>query len=281
MKGQRDHPGLEAIAACMGGVRTWRYRRVASHVAACPSCSVLGRQIGEVSTVLATVPPPVLPYDVARRLDAALAAEVAARTATGAAVPEAAAPRAVPRGPAVPAGHRRGRPTPPRWRVPGPVPALAALAVCMVLAGGGYLISQSGGGTRTVTAIPTERSTISVRPRMSPVGPGPERVGGIPGSAPDYQVLTTNTNYLPATLRAQAMSERSLLGPSVGTSPSDRLQGCVVEVEGRDTVLFVDMARYQGRPAYIIVAANHVWVTDRNCTAAHTDVLDSVSLPRS
>lgn len=296
MKGQRAHPGAEAIAACMGGVRTWRARRVAAHIGACPSCSALGRQLGQVSTVLAAVSPPPLPGDVARRLDAALASEVALRAMSGSALPDAGVPAAVPSesaevppepvavppGPAAPDGQRRRRlPSPPRtWRVARPAPVLAALTLCLVLAGGGYLISQSGGTSSTPTASSAGQSAAGPHHVNSAARPaiisGPTATFG----ATSFKVISTNTDYLPATLRAQALSQLRLPRPSAGSHPSGTLQACVIEVAGsdRDNVDFVDLASYQGRPAIIIVARDHAWVTGRGCNATQHEVIDSVRL---
>jgi hypothetical protein len=282
MKGQRTHPGAEAIADCVGGVRTWRARRVAAHIAACPSCSAMGRQLGQVTAVLAAVPPPPLPGDVARLLDAALATEVAARVASGSTLPETAAvpsrSSAVQPESVMPDGQRpRRRPTgSPSWRMPRPVPVLAALALCLVLGGGGYLISQSG-KSGVVSASSAAGHAASQSPRMGPAVGGPA-IAGPAGTArtASYKVRTTNTDYLPTTLRAQALSELS--SPSSGIGPPYALQACVDEVVGNDKPSFVDLARYQGRPATIIVARDHAWVTSRGCNATQHGVLDSVSL---
>jgi hypothetical protein len=269
----------------MGGVRTWRARRVAAHIAACPSCSALGRQLGQVTAVLAAVPPPPLPGDIARRLDAALAAEVAARVASGSALPEAGVPAAVPSGssvrrePVVPGGQRWRRPPgSPRWRVPRPAPVLAALALCLVLAGGGYLISQSGGTSSVSTSSAAGQTAQAPHHMSAAAGAMPDQVGpaGPRPAGPSYRVRSTNTDYLPATLRAQAQSELST--PPAGNSPSYALQACVIKVAGNDTPSFVDLARYQGRPATIIVARDHAWVTSWGCNATQHGVLDSVSL---
>jgi hypothetical protein len=317
MKGQRAHPGAEAIADCMGGARTWRARRVAAHIAACPSCSAMERQFGQVSAVLAAVPQPPLPGEVALRLDAALAAEVAARAASGSVLsedavpvpsgpvpsgpvpsgpvpsgpvpsgpvpsgPAAAPPVAVPAGPVEPEGQPRRRPpTQPRaWRVPMPAPVLAALALCLVLAGGGYLISQSG-GTSTAPTSASAGSAAASQPRHTSAAVGrPAIISGPSGTAStaSYSVRFTNTDYLPATLRALALSERTSPGLSAGTPPSGALQGCVLEVAGNDRVDVVDLARYQGRPATIIIARDRAWVTARGCNATQHHVLYSVSL---
>jgi hypothetical protein len=49
-------------------------------------------------------------------------------------------------------------------------------------------------------------------------------------------------------------------------------------VAGSDSPVFVDLARYQGKPATVIVAQDHAWVTSRGCNATQHHVLDSVSL---
>jgi hypothetical protein len=42
----------------------------------------------------------------------------------------------------------------------------------------------------------------------------------------------------------------------------------------------VDRASYDGKPAYVIVAANKVWVVGLACTATNPDLVTSVSLAR-
>ena len=294
MKGQRAHPGAEAIAACMGGVRTWRARRVSAHIAVCPSCSALGRQFEQVSTVLAAIPPAPLPGEVALRLEAALAAEVAARAASGPALAGAGVP--VPSGHAsvpsaqIPAGpveldgqpRRRPRNQPRAWRVLRPAPVMAALALCLVLGGGGYLISQSGRTSPSSASASAGRAAVS-NPRFRSASPAVGRPAIVVGptgngSAAGYTVRFTNTNYFPSTLRAQAQSDLSSPGPSPATRASGALQACVMIVTGNAKQAFVDLARYQGRPATVIVTQDHAWVTIRGCNGTQHPVLDSVTL---
>jgi hypothetical protein len=144
------------------------------------------------------------------------------------------------------------------------------------MAGGGYLISQAG-GTGTVTA--NSASGGVPKPRHASIA-GPAVRGPAPKVPPVYRVISTDTNFLAATLGAQAKSELSSPGASPATSPPLTLQACVMTVEGSDSVVLVDQARYQGKPVFVLVADDHAWVTGRDCTAAHPDVLESVSLPR-
>jgi hypothetical protein len=163
--------------------------------------------------------------------------------------------------------------------VPRPAPVLAAFALCLVLAGGGYLISQSGGtGVVSTSSAAGSAASQSGHKSAAVARPGIIAEPKVTAGAPPYKVIFTNTDYLPATLRAHALSELSSLGSSRGTSPSIALQACVMQVVLNDTPAFVDVARYEGKPATVIVAQDHAWVTSKGCNATQHDVLDSVSL---
>jgi cytoskeletal protein RodZ len=56
------------------------------------------------------------------------------------------------------------------------------------------------------------------------------------------------------------------------------LRGCVLNLTGRTAPRLVDLASYQGMPAYVIATASHVWVVRLDCTAARPDVITSASL---
>ena len=115
-------------------------------------------------------------------------------------------------------------------------------------------------------------SAAGARHRPGFLIPGPTPTSGVP------PVRYTNTDYLPATLRTQALSELASSGPPHATQAAGALLACVMIVAGSDSPVFVDLARYQGKPATVIVAQDHAWVTSRGCNATQHHVLDSVSL---
>jgi hypothetical protein len=94
----RGHPDDETIAAFREDLLpTRRAARIAAHLAECPRCAEVDAQLAAVTAALARTPTPPVPASLTARLDAALAAEVAARSAAegaAAAGPAAAGPAA-------------------------------------------------------------------------------------------------------------------------------------------------------------------------------------------
>ena len=81
----RGHPDDETIAAFREDLLPARKAaRIATHLAECPRCAEVDAQLAAVTAALARTPTPPMPASLAARLDAALAAEVAARSAAGA-----------------------------------------------------------------------------------------------------------------------------------------------------------------------------------------------------
>ena len=136
----RGHPDDETIAAFREDLLPARKAaRIAAHLAECPRCAEVDAQLAAVTAALARTPAPPMPASLAARLDAALAAEIAARPADGASAghadqaegaPAGLAAPAAPTGPAdrtVPADHaaspaaraRRGPGTGPGRAGPG------------------------------------------------------------------------------------------------------------------------------------------------------------------
>jgi anti-sigma factor RsiW len=75
-----DHPSRDTLAdAAEGLLEPAESALVDAHVAGCSACRAETAAFAEVGTVLAAVPAPVMPMDVARRLAGVVAAEQAAR----------------------------------------------------------------------------------------------------------------------------------------------------------------------------------------------------------
>src|SRR6266571_2589213 len=194
MRGQMTHLDNDVLAEFRAGLITGRRgTRIAAHLAGCERCTALDEQLAGISVLLASVPAPALPDRVARRLDTALAAEVARRDnperARGDGAGESAAP-------ARPAGHR-GFP-PWTWRVL--IPAGAAV----VLAAGGFGLSQIGHSTTSQSATSSAggaQATSAARPSASRVN-GPA-TAPIQGAAPrplrmtpaNFVVTTSSTEF--------------------------------------------------------------------------------------
>ena len=145
-------------------------------------------------------------------------------------------------------------------------------------------------------------------------------MSGVAGTAPQLHYeyrgrqdsvipVETGTNYAPTTLGAQVGQElkrnppsatgrggsNSLhsksssapatgFAPTVGSVPVSRLQGCVSRLAFGRQVLLVDVAKYQGMPATVIVTKasaagpEQVWVVGTDCSRARSDVLTQVTL---
>lgn len=251
----------EYQAGALGFWHVVRRRRIAAHLAGCPDCSALARQLTQVSEILAAAPRPAMPADVAERLTAVLATEP---------------PPSIPR-----TAHGRssrllaasGGPRRPRL-----VPATAVLVVLVALGIGGYTLSQPSApsghpATSNAASLPT---SSAVNGRLTPdhVGTGHAATNG---GQESYRVVASGTDYLRQSLRAQIIQETKASPLSVAAPPG-ALAGCVARVGAGFAVTFVDLARYQGRKAWVMASAGHAWVTGTSCSASRSDLLASVAL---
>jgi hypothetical protein len=97
------------------------------------------------------------------------------------------------------------------------------------------------------------------------------------------EVVTSGINYQPGTLRQQVASElqRRAASASSGKLATAQVKGCVLAVTSRAPLL-VETARFQGRPAIVIVArsGDHdvAWVTTPSCSGPGRHVLDTTAL---
>lgn len=295
MSGQR-HPDTEALAQYRAGlIGGFRGRRLAAHVAGCARCASVSEQLDAVGSALASVPAPVLPDDVERRITAALAAEATARRGAVPSVVPSAGPRhrRRPSG-ALGPGRRRVR----RFR---PVMALVPAAACLLLAGFGYLLSNTGGtsGPSGAASAPSAASAASAAPALPAEGTG--QAGSVPkglspatglepadGRRAAFVVTASGTRYQQATLGAQVRRElavqaasRSAEGQSAasaGSAPSQSLAGCVLQLTGNVPPSLVDRATYQDRPVYVIAVPARAWVVGLGCTASKPALITSIPL---
>jgi len=318
----RGHADAATLAAFREELLSHRRAaQVSAHLAACPRCAALDAQLAEVTVLLTHAAAPPMPDTVTARIEMALAAEAAARgpapaTATGGPAGTPApgtAGRGGTRGTAGQdgargAGSRRSGWAGRGWSRPGLRVATVAATVA-VIAGGGYTVAQLLSGSPAVhgpTAAGAPASAArgkATRPRVSPGGirsaPGNAAFGAVPGPV---RVVSSGTDYQPARLAAQASTLLKDLGPNTHSpanpgpalaTPTNGyttlfpdLQACAAHVAGAQHALVVDVARYHGHPAAIVLVpappGGHprAIVVAPGCTATTSQVLATATLPR-
>lgn len=295
------HVSTENLARFRGGdLSTARSARIAAHLRACARCRETSEALAQVPSLLAAVEVPLMPAHLAARIESALATESARRAASE---PDGA-PEHQRRSHAA-ARHRPRRPAMPALRV------LAPAAAAVVLVGGFVaLLTQLGTGGSSGTDGGTASSSV---PRHKAVELGPRTTPSYVFGAIHYQaaghtaVITperSGTHYQTARLtqqvsRVMAASEPLMTGgtalpnatsnsrPSSGATTARSIpMGCVNRIAAGHSVQLVDIARFDGRPATIIVTAPHgqvagqVFVVGTACSASVSDVLAHRSLPR-
>jgi hypothetical protein len=295
------HASADDIARLTGGaIRGRKAAKVAAHVAGCAQCTQVRAQLAEVTITLAGARYPPLPETVTATILAALRVEMNTRLAAAPA-PEAARSD-------LPARHRRQQVSPPMvpWRLPGlsvPVTRLVATAgALVVIGGGGYLVASN----LASGVAPSSSSSAAVQPMSR----GPDVTYGSPGSQHTIHSVSSSTNFVPGMLRNQALgayyeaeqrgeadnqASANANGPaSLGPLPTSttasvsgvagrpvgsRLAGCIDALGPGRSVLLVDIAKYAGEPATIIVFGStatsqaEVIVTADSCSYLNPTVL--------
>jgi hypothetical protein len=199
--------------------------------------------------------------------------------------------------------------------------SLAAAAAVLVILGGMYEVfgSRGTGSGSSGTAASAPAHSSAGQSSGSEIGvPGP---GGRPVSGPALQyqhsghensvtpVTTADMNFTPGRLRTQVAAmvarygagmAKALPSPLSGVRsqtatpahqpdmfaniPVSLLQGCVDRMDAGELVLLVDVARYRGMPATIIVTdvtvigPEQIWVVGTGCSASRSDVLTHATM---
>jgi hypothetical protein len=312
----RPHVSAETLARYrQGDLSPGRSARIGAHLSGCSRCSELNEDLGGVTTLLASVHPPPIPDDLTARIQSALATEAAkrltvpagSRTATvaaaGAAGPEGPAGDRGPRGRSGAGGRRRRGLL---GRLPAASPkfalgAVATVAAAVVLGVGMFQIVQSGSSQPTGTAAGSSANRAAAG--SAPATRGPALRYSRAGQQASVTPVSADTNFTAGRLSAQVASAMTrygsggaLQGPmaepethsaQVPGQPAatfaDRavaaLQACVNRIAAGDLVMLVEVARFQGSPATIIVTEvpgitpRQVWVVGPGCSASRSDVL--------
>jgi hypothetical protein len=243
-----------------------------------------------------------MPDYLTMRIETAIAAEVRVRTSASPA-PEAGR-RDLPERRRAPSGQHG-------WRLPGlSVPAtraLAGAAAAAVVAVGGYGAAAGLGGGSTAATTSSSGGAGALMPtEQLTYGPS---IGY--GHGHQIRMVSTQTDFVPARLATEvraavanarqggvaaggnqaatrvesspnalgAANAPSNLSALRGTT-SGRLGGCVGKLAVAARVLLVELAKFDGRPAAVIVVtavqrdAANVWIVGLTCSATSTHVLD-------
>src|SRR5215813_3867279 len=209
----RGHPDGETIAAFREDLLPARKAaRIAAHLAECPRCAEVDAQLAAVTAALARTPTPPMPASLTARIDAALAAEAAARSAAGASPADAdlagdAAGADPHRGAGTGPGHAGPGHTGPGRGGPGrragrpragsrlSLRIATVAAAVVVLAGGGYAIARvvSTGGQELSGSSSGAAASGSAASRPSGSALGPEAVPRVPTEG--LPVVASGTTY--------------------------------------------------------------------------------------
>jgi anti-sigma factor RsiW len=229
-----------------------------AHLAGCAECRTKSAEIADVTRLLADARVPPMPAELASRIDEALAEAAAAS------------------GPVVSLDSRRGRRR--AW-------VLSAAAAVVVVVGGGALVGHalltgsvsSENGTAQSQAVQDRTGSAAARPPRASALQAP---AGAAGSGGAYLTTRSGTDYTAAKLGTQVGERLSRAdGRSAEELAPEPLAGCVRRVTGGRMPLIVDVARYEGRPATVIVLPGDasdrldVWVVGPACSPSNPAVI--------
>ncbi|MEH0545480.1 hypothetical protein QA802_21125 [Streptomyces sp. B21-105] len=289
------HPDVAEISDLTEGLLDpARSAAVRRHLDTCTLCADVHDSLEEIRDLLGTQPePPRMPGAVARRIDAALAAE-ALLGATAADAEAASVSRETTTAPGRPAGHARSTTTGPgrksqkggsgRTRLGRRrVAVLGAVFTAAALGLGSVLVSSlTGGGspgtTAHQTAVPDTFSTSKLEGQVAALL---TKAGG--SRTPQSKGIQGETGD-------ESGSETGKGSPRVLRQPT--LPSCVQQGIGRsEPALATEEGTYQGTPALLVVLPDtsdstrvDAYVMDRTCvdhaSASPADVLLTTTYTR-
>ncbi|MFC1417583.1 anti-sigma factor family protein [Streptacidiphilus cavernicola] len=265
------HPSVETVAEYLEDLLPPAdAAQLGAHLADCADCAETLAALREVSALLEASPAPVLPDDVAVRIDAALAAQALLDAApdpgpgpaapkplkTPGAADDASTAPGGPRGAAAPAGTAPGGARPPagpgRGRSRGwrrAVLGLAALAVVGVI---GTAIVQSGGGAVQTSGTAKSASGTGAQPPSAAVAAGIPSLGALTEAKLPQQLKPL---LLPGTAGLHPQVQTGTANaPAASAGPAD-LPSCVLTAVGRtgQEPLGVGRGVYAGTPVFALV----------------------------
>jgi hypothetical protein len=315
----KRHVGAAALARFReGDLGQRRAARVGAHLTRCARCTDLSAELAGITMLLASTPVPAMPDHLAARIQDTLASEAAGRLALDQGTEPAR--RELPRHGGPPRRRRPVLASPVVLRT-----LAAAGAIVVIGGGGYLALSHVATGTsgassaagHPAAAAGSAGSRAASQPFRAAPSFGPALSYGHNGaSRASFVPVATGLNFVPAALAAQVTAVLSQVrykvpeaaptsgtvpspaatsqaGSSAGSSAGSRfagipltvLDGCVSRIAAGGRVLLVDVAKYQGRPATVIVVApgasapRQVWVVGPACSASRGDVIAHQSMP--
>ena len=294
------HPSAAQLASvAVGELRLRKVARIQAHVGHCEQCSRICQQLNAIAAILASASYPRIPENLSARIESAIGREAQQRLAAIAATEAGGRDLSARR----PLARSVGG-----WHLPSlsatATRLAAAVAAGVIAAAGSYLVAENVGSS--VTRSPSSPLVGGAVPAQQ-MSLGPDVTYGQPAPLHTIRAVESHTNFVAAHLRTEAIlavhaaeareafagqpaaSTAALLTGSDanlavdGPSPR-RLAGCIGLIAPGQTVLLIDIARYQGKPAAVIVTASTVvsgeeaWVVGSSCSARTKDVLAQAAL---
>jgi hypothetical protein len=300
MTQRHKHPSAHQLASlAAGALRPCRAARIRAHIAQCEQCTGVCQQFNAIRAILSSATYPPMPDNLSARIDAAIRQEARRRLATMPATED---------GRRDPTAGRRRAGIGGGWRLPGLLAAetrLAAAACAVVIAvAGSYLVAGNVG--TGVTPSPSSALASSGAPAQQ-MSLGHDVTYGQPGSFDTIRAVKSHTNFVAARLRTDVISAvhaaqaieafagqpsastaaqltSSATDPAAGNPSARQLAGCIELLSPGRTILLIDIASYQGKPAAVIVTAPtlvskaEAWAVGSSCSATTKDVLAHAAL---
>ena len=298
---RRDkHPSADQLASLAGGeLRPHKAAKIEAHIARCEQCDRICQPLNSIAAILASASYPPMPENLSVRIESAIRREARRRLA---AMPATEAGRRD-----VPARRPRAG-TGGGWHLPGLSAAatrLASVAGAVVIAAAGSYLVAGSVGTRVTPSLSTPLAGAAAPAQQMSLGP--DVTYGQPGPLHTIRAVESHTNFVAAHLRSEAVSAvhtaeareafaaqpsastAALLtgiaaDPAAGGPSARRLAGCIGLIAPGQTVLLIDIGRYQGKPAAVIVTASTVvseaeaWVVGSSCSGTTREVLTRAAL---
>jgi anti-sigma factor RsiW len=306
------HASDEELALyVVGELKRRKAAKIASYLAECARCTGVTKNLRNLSAMLSDAQFPPMPDDLSRRIQVALASESYLRLASE---PSTDAGR-----PGLPAraGHARGR-RPAFLSLPPVLRLAAGAAAAMIVAGGGYEIATQTGSLAGPASpsssgpAPASGSQARVGPRVSFQHAGHRDSIRTIQAATNFQRGTFRTQVLGAMTHSPATHSpaRAYVGAVISGSDASRSAGsaaagqvlitapavtlpdlgklsrCVNLIAAGRNLLLVELAKYEGAPATIVVVGPRpsgparAYAVGTRCSASDKAILYSVAMPQ-